>query len=294
MPDIIYKYDQLTARKKYEKKPHAHVKDMHWGQRKLLIGEVYFLTKYFDPTKIILYVGAADGYHIKFMAEVMFPKNKFILYDPAHFKIKATQQIEIHKAFFTDADAKKYAANGANILFISDIRNLDVQKARKADNVHMFDDIVVEDLTRQRKWVEIIRPYRSFLKFRNRYDPGKSEYFDGPIYLQPWAPVSTETRMIVRKQDIDKMAYYDNAEFDEKLYYFNTQIRPKPNDAMKSVLDKLNIINCWDTNMELLILKKYLKYVTKNYNEQNLIKLFTDITAYLTAENRAHLSQLKK
>ncbi|AYV79690.1 MAG: polyA polymerase regulatory subunit [Faunusvirus sp.] len=293
MPDIIYRYDQLVERKKYESSDtrSKFYNSYHWGQRKLLINEIYFLTKYNDPTKIILYIGAADGYHIDFLAK-MFPKNKFILYDPGTFKIKSSQQIEIHKQFFTDQEARKYVGRGNNILFISDIRNLNVVKNIKNKNEKEADDIIVEDLNKQRKWIEIIRPYRSILKFRTPYRPGTTHYFAGKIYLQQYGPLSSETRLLVK--DPTKFTNYNNQEFDEKMYYFNINIRNKSYDIMKLVIDKLDIINNWDTTMELLILKKYLTIVTKNYSELNLIKLFTDITAYLTAYNKNYLRKLRK
>ena len=162
MLDIIYRYDQLTGKKQYESSDTRckFYNSYHWGQRKLLIGEIYFLTKYNDPKKIILYIGAADGYHIDFLAK-LFPHNRFILYDPGTFKINPSQQIEIHKKFFTDSEAKKYRAMGKSILFISDIRNLDVIKNIKDKDENRADDIIVEDLTKQQRWIEIIKPYKS-------------------------------------------------------------------------------------------------------------------------------------
>ncbi len=62
---------------------------LHWGQRKLLISEVEFLTQYVEPEQetTLVYAGAAPGTHILFLAE-MFPTLHFILVDPRPFSIK--------------------------------------------------------------------------------------------------------------------------------------------------------------------------------------------------------------
>ena len=43
----------------------------------------------------VLYVGAADGKHIGIYSK-LFPKMRFILYDPRPFMIKESKTIEIH------------------------------------------------------------------------------------------------------------------------------------------------------------------------------------------------------
>ena len=44
----------------------------------------------------VLYVGAADGKHINSFLK-LFPKLKFILYDPRDFMIKPSKHVEIHQ-----------------------------------------------------------------------------------------------------------------------------------------------------------------------------------------------------
>src|SRR5437868_821867 len=62
-----------------------------WGQRKLLLSEIEFLTIYWNaqeiPDPIVVYVGAAHGNHIPLLSE-MFPSFEFHLYDPAKFNIE--------------------------------------------------------------------------------------------------------------------------------------------------------------------------------------------------------------
>ena len=117
-------------------------------------------------------------------------------------------------------DAEEYGKDGNNILFISDIRNVEIGVAKlfiESDNT--YDQIIEDDNTKQYRWVNAIKPIAAYLKFRPAYSPGTTKYFSGKIYLQPYSPLSTETRLLVT--DYDKMVDYDNIEFDEKLAYFN-------------------------------------------------------------------------
>ena len=69
----------------------------------------------------VLYVGAADGKHINIFVK-LFPKIKWILYDPRDFMIEESENVEIHKEFFTNELCEKYKGIDA---FISDIRTND-------------------------------------------------------------------------------------------------------------------------------------------------------------------------
>lgn len=75
----------------------------------------------------VLYVGAADGKHINIYKD-LFPKIKWILFDPRPFMIKESKTIEIHQEFFTDEHCKKYHGVDA---FISDIRTMDAADYKK-------------------------------------------------------------------------------------------------------------------------------------------------------------------
>ena len=127
-----YKYSQLDKRIEYDeaKKLSKDVKEMHLGQLKLLISEILFLTKYAKDGNKVVYVGAAEGYHIPKLVE-LFPNLTFDLWDPAKFGIKETKTINIFNKFFKDEDAENYVKEHNNILFISDIRTLQIAVFRK-------------------------------------------------------------------------------------------------------------------------------------------------------------------
>lgn len=84
-----------SGARKYERRQ-GEVKTVeHWGQRKLLLSEIEFLTTHAKPGQLVIYAGAAPGNHVPFLAEQLFPHLRFLLVDPAPFACKQTQQIQI-------------------------------------------------------------------------------------------------------------------------------------------------------------------------------------------------------
>lgn len=77
----------------------------HWGQRKLFLSELYFLTKYSKLGKVVIYAGAAPGTHIEYLA-TLFPEHIFLLVDPCHYDIKPTglphKEIILVNDYFTN------------------------------------------------------------------------------------------------------------------------------------------------------------------------------------------------
>ena len=59
---------------------------VHWGQRKLLLSEIEFLTMVGPDESIegatVVYAGAAPGTHVEYLSS-LFPSVRFVLVDPA-------------------------------------------------------------------------------------------------------------------------------------------------------------------------------------------------------------------
>ena len=123
----------------------------HWGQRKLLLSEIEFLTMYGHLAHTVVYAGSAPGTHLNYLSQELFPEHRWILIDPAPFDAKETPQIEIRQCFFTDDIAKEF--QGKNIIFICDIRSMEEWQSseEKEERVHA-------DMVWQQKWVEIMQP----------------------------------------------------------------------------------------------------------------------------------------
>src|SRR5262245_53966686 len=67
---------------------------IHWGQRKLLLSEIMFLTQWGHLANIVVYAGAAPSDHTPYL-QSLFPNHTFILIDPRPFSIKSTDRIKI-------------------------------------------------------------------------------------------------------------------------------------------------------------------------------------------------------
>lgn len=162
----FYELDELkrvlsadAPRRPYFRIPH-HLRTVnHWGQRKLLLSEIEFLTEHaVDDDCIVVYAGAAPGTHIPYLAN-LFPQVKlFLLYDPADFKEWVThleERVEVHQGFFTDEVAIQLKERYKNdtLLFLSDIRTAD-PKVMSEEEV---EENVVKDMTMQMGWVSYIK-----------------------------------------------------------------------------------------------------------------------------------------
>jgi hypothetical protein len=196
---------------------------VHWGQRKLCLSEIEFLTEYVKDNKdikyLVLYPGSARGDHIPLLHKYfnIHSDVEFHLYDPAPFCNELTSdlryKINIHKdsklplGFFTDEIAEIYKneySDKYHILFISDIR-LPPSDVKKEDTFYSekFQDNVAEDMLKQKTWVEMINPVSSMLKLCFPYESDSIvKYFDGNIHNQCWAPsTSTERRLIITNKN---------------------------------------------------------------------------------------------
>ena len=156
---------------------------MHWGQRKLLMSEIEFLLMTQTPKKncTVVYAGAAPGTHVQVLAE-MFPSHTFILIDPAPFTVRPEKgRIVIHQCMFTDALAHELrrSLHHTRVLFISDVRSCDPDFHPE----HIHNERINADMNAQAGWHGILRPFKSMLKFRLPYTPGKTEYLRGDVHL---------------------------------------------------------------------------------------------------------------
>jgi len=283
-----YRYDQIDKRIPYMNE-NRNI-GVHIGQLKLLFSEVFFISKFLkmNPKKVV-YVGAgSDGYHNTYLSK-MFPQIQFDLWDPGKFNVEERPNIKIYNKFFNDSEAKKYEPEGKDILFMSDIRNLSI--ANERDNFDKSDKIVMADMNNQMRWVKLIKPIASFLKFRLPYITKSFDYFTGKIYMQPYSPITSEARIIVK--NIDKIKTYDANEYDEKMSYFNNYIRYETKEKRwTNIMNKYNIINNWDNSFAFYILRYYLKKTNKPNNDEDVASLFMDIIDFYRKLNKTKADNL--
>jgi ubiquinone/menaquinone biosynthesis C-methylase UbiE len=281
---------------------------LHWGQRKLLLSEIEFLTifisyvncdKYDKNLKIyVIYAGSAPGTHILYLSN-LFPELYFELYDPRKFSDninKCKNRINTHIQYFTDETANLWKSDDHPdklILFISDIRTGDTETMNSSE----VEERVLIDNQWQMNWYNIMKPKLSMFKFRLPYNSDKTtQYLNGDIYLQAYAPAtSTETRMIVGENV--GMKTYDDRQFEEQMFYFNNKIRICYfNNILFDISNnkKHGLSNNYDGAMEVCILEKYLKLFT-DYNKSQLsnkiIKMVGEITKELSKKRTLFTNQ---
>jgi len=246
---------------------------VHFGQRKLLLSEIEFLTisvneiladSSLNGKKIIvIYAGAAPGHHIPLLVN-MFPFFEYFLVDPADFKLDDRSykaKVEMKNAYFDDemATALRNKYKDYEILFISDIRTANYRVLTRLDT----ELKVEQDMEDQMRWVKILKPLKSILKFRLPYvglekvTKTELEYLDGKIYFQVWPGcTSSETRLIVDRDVKTKM--YDCIKYENQLFRFNTVERVScyQHDARAYGID-----HCYDCKAEVHILSEYLNSI---------------------------------
>ena len=238
-------------------------RNVHQGQRKLLLSEIQLLTEYYEKARgtppasvrhpLVAYVGAAPGTHLAFL-HVLFPHVRFVIYDGAPFDVAALQAtpalreaFELRRQFFTDATCAEILARAKRpagpasgtagssaatpLILISDIRsspppNPEGGVSRAAE----FEAQVMRDMLAQRRWVEILQPDLSLLKFRLPYTmrPGDVvPYLGGKLLYGIWPPKeSGEARLLVKRPDIARGDVpYDFQAYEQVMFFHNAYTR---------------------------------------------------------------------
>lgn len=214
---------------------------IHWGQRKLMVGAVDMMSRIIQQdlsiggngnSWLIVYAGAAPGLWIPSF------RSLFVKYDveihlwdePIRFKIQdngSTLRIApeefrdpnaANPGYFTDVVATNYANYNTDrrIIFMSDIRTINEESA------------VLQNMSEQRRWVEIMDPFASHLKMRLPYPKGRVgesyRYLDGQILVQAWnRPQSTETRLLVFDNQSEKS--YNSLDYEKSCAWINQRER---------------------------------------------------------------------
>jgi hypothetical protein len=235
-------------RRKYRRRKHEFKTAIHWGQRKLLMAEIEFLTEQGHRSSTVVYAGAAPGTHIAYLAE-LFPKHTFLLYDPAPFSVTERENIICKQESFNDTTAQRF--QGHDVLFISDVRAADPS----IDEEQEVDSKVQEDMDNQKRWHMQMQPSYSLLKFRLSWRPGKTQYLSGSIRLPVWGPITTTECRLMAPKDAS-IVEYDNTQYEEQMFYFNTEARVA---LYSHSVSGEGLDMCYDCNSEVCILQKYLQ-----------------------------------
>lgn len=267
--DLSRKMKKTDPEEPYRRREHDEKSVLHWGQRKLFLSELEFLTKYAAPNDVVVYVGSAPGNHTFFLTLLFSFIHKFILIDPSPFYAQSTAKIEIIQDFFNDEHLQeiKRTYPSKRILFISDIRSASPLQ----EDAQTVERKVKQDMKMQMDWVLALKPRKSMLKFRLPWKKGNTDYLDGDIYYQAWGPpTTTETRLITSGK---KIKSYSNEAYEQKMFYFNT--RTRTNLYMHPIHYVQGLDHCYDCAAEVYIWKEYLKKYENIWNtvRRNIISI---------------------
>jgi hypothetical protein len=207
---------------------------VHWGQRKLFVSELQFLTAFAHAASVVVYVGAAPGTHIPYLAD-LFPGLRYLLYDPVDFNCRAHPRISVRAELFTDetvATLKHGLGVDEQVLLISDIRSVDW---RDSDPTAV-EAAVAADMAAQARWLEAFGPScaAALLKFRLPWSVEGANtacrYLCGRVLLPVWSPpTSSEARLVVMPDRARGTAVtcqdWDARHYGDQMFAFQTQTR---------------------------------------------------------------------
>jgi hypothetical protein len=307
----------------YPKPADDQMYNIHLGQLKLMISELQLILNFVPQHKtkrvVIVYAGSAPGNHIPFLSQ-MFPDIIFHLYDKNKFSFgnlsperwkhhiptkmddllvsifddaRKQERIHIHTvdSFFTDDIAKLYNqyVDGYCVVLISDIRRNVVADDQNEVIDSMNENTIIEDMNAQMRWVELMNPETSMLKFRLPYgktdaskqivnrDAQTTEYFAGTLFFGVFAPVSsTEMRLVPAKRlasgEYHKVIY-NNVDIEQLAAYHNRKVR-KQDEQMEYVVGGEQIMG-YDQAAYRFVLSEYLNAV--GIDQKHLNRLYENI-----------------
>lgn len=222
------------------------------GQRKLLVSEINFLTRYGNRSDTVLYAGAGPGTHLNVLIELFPSIKKWIFYDPQEIKVNKdahAAEITIVNDYFTADNAREYADK--NILFISDIRSFPRNMGKPPP--YIANEAIVRDMKLQKDCITNGKFVMSLLKFRMPWKVGQTLYYDGSLFLEPWSgEYSPELRLAT---DGSVQRTYSHSKLDNQMYHYNRNVRPNIHQNLK----QLNLKHHYrDQLIELEVVKRYL------------------------------------
>ncbi|CAF0976606.1 unnamed protein product [Rotaria sp. Silwood1] len=253
----------------------------YWGQRKLLLSEIEFLTSYAtDDNCLVVYVGAAPGAHLDYLSS-LFPTLEFVLIDIQPFVTFKSDKIKIQSECFTEDLAKTFSKENKSILFICDIHTF-------SNHDNLKEDIHI-DISNQIIWCSTIDPHASLLTFRLPNAPGTILFFEGHLLLDTWTSrKSMECRLIVEKNA--QMKTYDHGDFERAMNNFQNITRTMYYTHAFDTVETEGLDNCYDCRSEIFILEKYLHKIKTCTDESELkrkiAELSYDISRNIGEKNR--------
>jgi DNA-directed RNA polymerase II subunit RPB2 len=217
---------------------------IHYGQRKLLMCEISFLTN--TDSEWCIYAGSAPNVKGAFLAS-LFPKRKFVFIDPNPFHIKPYPNIVVQEiqsiGEIHDSDANIYTLRdymtveiarelqSLDCVFISDIRT-NMEKDTPTDT-----DVLINNI-QQYSWCIVLGAKLSMLKFRHPFH-NEGESLVRNEMLERELQIAADIESEYTLPHVDFIGDYE----DKRLHYFSGSIMIQPWSGAQSAETRL-ITDC--------------------------------------------------
>eukprot|EP00466_Bigelowiella_natans_P002175 jgi/Bigna1/44341/e_gw1.93.28.1 len=271
-------------RRKYRRRKNEFKSVNHWAQRKTVVQEIEFLTKYAKQGDYIVYIGAAPAMHFNYLVE-LFPTLTWELYDLPENKyhIEPSESVRIHTSMLTEDDLKAWAESRENVLLISGLKP---KNERNRDAIYAYLDM-------QETVYKAIQPRKALLRFELPWGKGRKRYLDGRLYLPVWG-TQTSLKTYLVPYGVDKQKNWDLNEYEEWMFYFNTVHRVQY--YRHNLYGLRGVDHCYDCASEEFILRMYLmKYHNIFVKQWERNERHSEGTLYLLSEGQfPSRSQIKE
>lgn len=278
--------------------PHAPVRELfptknitteHWGQRKLLVTEIEFLTQFARNGKyLVIYIGFSQGLYINYLCD-LFPNVDFVLIGTRQITCEKSSRVQIRSGELIDDWIKLYSKSDKNLLLICDIHTFGPRKD--------MDECIQRDLENQISWHSKLKPIASLLTFRLSRSQSTTKFLQGDVVLGPWTSRRTIDYRFVTVQHAE-LTTYDNKRMLSAFSYFQNVIRTQYYEHDIDDSNSEGLDHCYDCRAEINILYQYLiKF--KNISDTTMIhkailQMSHDISTNIYDKNRLSIIQQKR
>ena len=241
----------------------------------------------------------------KIYDEEYFMEHKDKIYD---FILNSKYKMFIFNDFMTNGLCR--SLQDLDVYFISDIRT------NTSDSRGPHDADILWNSAQMYNWLKILKPNASILKLRlpwldskeeyinevfefinnsemmkadidfakehgldimGDFMNGKFSYFDGEIYLQPFAPKgSTESRLVIFGDQHDNVVEYDNENYDQRFQYSNSIERSFSLFENDNANISMNFDHCFGCSLENVIWKEYIEATNSNKDVRHHVRNLTN------------------
>merc|ERR1719174_462064 len=246
-----------------------------WEERRLLIAEIEFLTKYYRRTKLVVYVGQPFSDRMECLTK-LFPEINFHIFPFEASKAgdedqhDETQRIVKKQQPFTDEDAQRYRAMKPKPLY--------VHNRLHANRAEQNEEFLRHDFELQQRWMRQMSPAKALLFMRLPYEAGKTRHFQGKLFLPVWGkPTTTELALV--PTNYKDMIWYEHTKIEKQMFYFNT--RTRVNTYRHSVCAE-GIDFCYDCTCEVMVLYRYLITRHPEWSKKQTAQKISELSAHLS------------